>query len=224
MPDIRGLIDKEGLAIIEAPLMVRHLGYDGELAHKHRRNRPMLLKAVEGDPERIYLWHALGECELGLNRADAAEAAWRRGLEVLRPRTAEPGDALIYSDLLSLHFSDIGHTIGDAGELVEEANKNHHDDPLILWWTARQLSAQGRFADARSKLMRLLKFGPDGPAPGALGYDRALFGEWGYGLLGVCFLNEGRPDLALEWLSKAEAANPDNPEIRIKRALAEASL
>ena len=224
MPDIRGLVDKGGLAIIEAPLAIRHLGYDGEITHKHRRNHPMLLKAVEGDPERIYLWHALGECELGLNRPGAAEAAWRRGLEVLRPKPAEPGDALIYSDLLSLHYSDIDHRLIDAGELVEEANRNHRDDPLILWWTAQHLSGQGRFADARSSLRRLLKFGPDGPAAGTLGYDRALFGEWGYGLLGLCFLNEGRPDKALEWLSKAEAANPDNLEIRTKRALAEANL
>ena len=206
MPDIRGLVKQGGLAIIEAPLTIRHLGYDRDLTHKHRRDRPMLLKAVEADPERIYLWHALGACELGLNRAGAAEAAWRRGLEVLRPRTAEPGDALIYSDLLSLHFSDIGHPIGDAGELVDEANKNHQDDPLILWWTAQHFSGQGRFADARGRLVRLLEFGPDGPARGELGYDRALFGEWGYGLLGLCFLNEGRPDMALEWLSKAEAA------------------
>ena len=224
MPDIRALVKQDGLAIVEAPLSVRHLGYEGDLTHKHQRNRPMLLKAVEGDPERIYLWHALGECEMGLNGPEAAEAAWRRGLEVLRLRTAEPGDVLIYSDLLSLHFSDIGHTLDDAGGLVEEANKNHQEDPLIIWWTAQHLSGQGRFADARSRLVRLLEFGPDGPAAGKLGYDRALFGEWGYGLLGVCFLNEGRPDMALEWLSKAEAANPDNQEIRIKRALAESTL
>jgi tetratricopeptide (TPR) repeat protein len=224
MPDIRHLVDEAGLAIVEAPLTVRHLGYDGEITHKHHRNHPMLVNAVAGDPGRVYLWHALGECELGLNRAEAAEAAWRRGLEVLHQRAPAPGDALIYSDLLSLHYSDICHRLDDAENLVGEANRHHQDDPLILWWTAQHLSHQGRFSEARAKAAQLIEIGPDGPDAGHLGYDRALFGEWGYGLLGTCFLNEGRPDKALEWLSKAEAANPDNPEIRTKRALAEASL
>jgi hypothetical protein len=34
--------------------------------------------------------------------------------------------------------------------------------------------------------------------------------------------HEGRPDLALPWLARAEAGSPENLEIRTKRALAEA--
>jgi tetratricopeptide (TPR) repeat protein len=223
MPDVRRLTANGGGRIVDAPLAFEHLGYEGNLEAKHRRNLPLLRRAVEQDPERIYLWHALGEAELGLGNPVTAESAWRRGLAVVRTRTARPGDVLVYADLLDLHLSRQGQQLPDAVELAEEANHHHHDDPLVLWWTARLLAEEGDYAAAKHRLNRLLAYGPEGPSTrGSLGYDRKLFGAYAWAMLGVCSLAEGNPVRALEWLRRAEAADHSNPEIRVKRAYAEA--
>lgn len=221
MPDIRALIDRGDGKIVDAPLGFDHLGYEGDRTAKHRRNLPLLRRAVADDPGRVYLWHALGEAALGLNDLVGTEAAWRQGLAVLRQREPRPGDTLIYADLLDLHLSETGVSLPDAADLVEEAGRRHPDDPLVLWWTARHLASKGNFAEARACLERILAYGPNGPTHGELGYDRQLFGAYAWGLLGVCWLQEGEPGRALDWLRRAEAADRSNPEIRAKRAFAE---
>ena len=219
VPDLQAVIEKEGAIVVDAPLSVEHLGYEGDLHAKHRRNLPLLRRAVEEEPERIFLWHALGEAERGLNDADSAQHSWRRALAYLRGRAPRPLDALIYADLMDLHFSE--NALPDIDQLVAEASIRHADDPLVLWWSARHLAATADFEHARAKLERLLDFGADGSPEGVSGYDTRLFGEFGWALMGVCWLNEGNPDRAVEWLSRAEEANPDNLEVRTKRELAE---
>lgn len=224
LPDITALIEQGAGIIVPAPVAFDHLGYEGDLTHKHHRNLPLLRRAVAADPDRIYLWHTLGEALLGLGETPEAESAWRNGLEVVRQSEPHPGDALIYGDLLDLHLSDTGIVLPDATELIDEANKRHPGDPLVLWWTARHLAMNNHFADARTCLDTILAFGPDGPRHGNLGYDRQLFGAYAWGLLGTCWLQEGAPGQAVDWLRKAEAADPTNREYSTKRALAESML
>jgi len=221
VPDLQRIIEKENAAIVDAPLSIDHLGYEGDLQAKHQRNLPLLQRAVEEDAERIFLWHALGEAQLGLGDAKSAHGSWRKGLAYLRGRAPLPGDVLIYADLMDLHFSESERTLPDVDQLVTESNIRHADDPLVLYWTARHLAATGDFAQARAKLEQLLSHGPDGSLQGVLGYDTRLFDEFAWGLMGVCWLNEGDPESALVWLRRAEEANPDDLEIRTKRQLAE---
>jgi tetratricopeptide (TPR) repeat protein len=221
LPDIRAIVDRGEGKIVDTPLSFRHLGYDGDLTAKHRRNLPLLRRAVADDPMRVYLWHALGEAALGLNDRAGAETAWRRGLAVVRQRGPLPGDARVYADLLALHLSETGFSLPDAADLAEEAGRRHPEDPLVLWWTARFSLAQGSFAEARAHLDRILAYGPDGPTDGELGYDRGLFGAYTWALLGLCWLRENEPECASEWLRRAEAADSSNSEIRVKRAFAE---
>jgi tetratricopeptide (TPR) repeat protein len=224
LPDIRHLVAKGSGVVVEAPLSIDHLGYEGDRRVKHQRDLPLLRRAVVSDPERVFLWHALGEAEQALGNVEAAASAWRNGLQQLRRRPSRPGDVQIYSDLFDLHFADQGIALPDVEALLAEAAARHPDDPLVLWWTARHRASCGRFAAAREALQRLLHFGADGPGHGEVGYDRRLFGGFAWGLLGVCWFREGHPQRALEWLRLAEGAQPDNREIRVKRALAEAAL
>ncbi len=224
MPDITALLDRGDGKIVDAPLRFDHLGYEGDRTAKYQRDLPLLRRAVGEDPGRVYLWHALGEAALGLNDLAGAEAAWRQGLAVLRQRASNPLDALIYADLLDLYLSEKEVSSPDTAELVKEAGRRHRDDPLILWWTARHLASKGNFAEARACLERILVHGPNGPAHGGLGYDRQLFGAYAWGLLGVCWLQEGEPERALEWLRRAESADRSNLEIRTKRAFAESVI
>jgi tetratricopeptide (TPR) repeat protein len=217
LPDIRALVTNEGLSVGDAPLEIQHLGYDGDLSVKHHRNLPLLRRAVEESPERIYLWHELGEAQLGLGDPAAARAAWDRGLEVAATNRPTPGEARLLARRIELAL-DEGD---DPATLVARAETRHTDDPLVLWAAARFLVGERRYPEARRRLEQLLAFGPDGPPPGELGYDLGLFRELPLALAGVCRLEEGDPATGADLLRRAEAFAPDNPEIRLKRALAE---
>jgi tetratricopeptide (TPR) repeat protein len=169
VPAIRELVEHEGLRVGDAPLAIEHLGYEGDLRAKHRRNLPLLRRAVEENPRRIYLW----EAELALGDGHAAREAWDRGLEIARSMPPLAAEARLLARRVDLAL-DEGH---DPGELLARAEARYANDPLVLWATARRLVEERRYAEAQRRLERLLTFGPDGPPPGELGYDLGLFRE-----------------------------------------------
>jgi len=224
LPDIDALIADGTYTIADAPLAFEHLGYEGDITWKHRRNLPLLQRAVKHTPGRVYLWLTLGEALRGLDQFQEAEDAWRKGLAVLRKSPIEPADAIIFANLIDLHLSDASPQIDDILALVNEAVERFPDDPLIMWWKARYLASQLRYGEARTCLERVLTFGKKGGSQGALGYDRALFGAFSWCLMGTCHLKEGNKEEAVKWLRKAAEADPANLEYRTKLAYAAESL
>ena len=224
LPDILALTRKNGQDLAEAPLFFEHLGYEGDLSHKHRRNRPLLQQAVSDEPERIYLWLALGEAELGLGNADAAQDAWQQGLQVLRKQEPQTADAQIYGNLIDLELSRDDLRIPDIEGLVAEALQRYPRHPMILWQCARHAEANAELEKARALLFRLLDLKPDKASQMRSGYDRRLFGFLAWALLGVCYLLDGMPADAVKWLRLAHEAEPADLEVRTKLALAESRL
>ncbi len=216
--------DDDSLRIIDTPFHIEHHGYEGDLTHKHKRNLDMLIRAVIADPDRIYLRHALGECHMGLGNAEAAQKAWRTGLELLRYGPQDSGNALIYADILSLHFAENGLPQHDIDGLLEEALDTHGENPLILWYAARRYLECGRASDAESLLKQVEAMGPNGPQHTTLGYDLRLFGEYSWALLGSCALASQNYPTAANYFAMALASNPGNTEIRSKLQLTNARL
>src|SRR5690606_23075717 len=68
VPDIQARVDAGEGRVIETDLEIDHLGYDGDRTRKHRRDLPLLERAVRADPGRAYLWHALGVARMGLGQ------------------------------------------------------------------------------------------------------------------------------------------------------------
>ena len=221
MPDITALVDRGAGIVVDAALRFEHLGYDGDLRHKHRRNLPLLRRAVADNPARTYLWHTLGEALHGLGDEVRAEAAWREGLARVRVGAHDPADVLIYNNLLSLHLDENGVDLADAQDLLAEMDQRHRDDPLTIWVSARFLAAQGDFPGARSRAERLLELASTDLERRGLGYSRELFGAFPWALMGTCWLREGHPRRARDCLRRAEQADPTNLEIRVKRVVAE---
>ncbi len=208
-PDVLALVDRGAGRVVDAPLHIEHLGYEGDLSHKHERNLPLLRRAVAEWPERLYLHMTLGEAQFGLGDAEAAEQSWRAGLAQVRSRPPQPGDVLLYADLLDLHFAPSGTTLDDADALAGEMARRHADDPLTLWWTGRRDVECDRFDDARGKMRRLLEMGRSESSVAELGYDLGLFDVFPSSLLGTCCLREGDADAALEWFRRAESGSHD---------------
>ena len=222
MPDINRIVTNEQAHVIHTPIHIEHLGYEGNMSGKHQRNHGLLLQAVQDDPNRIYLWHALGECELGLGHIEDAENAWRQALAIVRAREAKPADALIYADLISLHFSGFELDVDDIDELVHEAESRHGSDPLVSWWRARHLISGGDFSRARKLLQVLVQGGAEKTKLPALAYDRRLFGAYSWALLGSCDMAEKAYSSAAVHLERALEDDPNNIEVRTKLDLARA--
>ena len=84
---------------------IDHLGYDGDQSAKYERNLPLLLKQVQADPDRLYLWWHLGTVYHGLGRLAEAEAAWREGVRVARGNSVRgPEEALCFIELAKLRL------------------------------------------------------------------------------------------------------------------------
>ncbi|MFT6956824.1 MAG: glycosyltransferase involved in cell wall biosynthesis [Halieaceae bacterium] len=221
-PAIMAIAERENKDIIHTAAKIEHFGYEGDLTHKHVRNRDMLLAAIAATPERIYLWHALGECELGLGNATQAEAAWREALARVRSAPSSPTNALIYCDLLAFHYTDTTAALADITELEAEASQHHSEDPLVAWYLARGHLVRGNTNSARALLQPLVAKRSGEPNDSVLGYDQRLFGEYAWALLGSCAIADEDYPEAREYFRKALVASPDSNELRTKLALAEA--
>lgn len=220
-PHLHDILARDRTArIIETPYRIEHFGYEGDLTHKHLRNANMLEQAVRNNPQRIYLWHALGECLVGLGDRAAAANAWHTGLTLVRGRPSRTEDALIYADLLSLHFDPAGPTLPDGDTLLAEARARHAEDPLILWYSARKHLAEENLAAARSECNTLLSMTPQDLLRAPLGYDKRLFRQFPWALLGSCALAENAHGEAVHCYERALADEPDNQELLTKLQLA----
>ena len=217
--DIDRIVADEGATVIEVPARIDHLGYDGDLTAKRRRNLPMLETAVTRDPARAYLWFDLGLSRLGLGDAEGAERAWSEGVRNLRERhRMGPVELLLWGELALLRM----RTGGPADELCDEMTRAFPDDPLTLWVRANQAMAELRWDDARSPLEALVAIDADALEHPVIAYDRGLFGEWAYQALGAVHFHLGDDAEAARWFAAAAAAAPDNPEYALKHRLAAA--
>jgi tetratricopeptide (TPR) repeat protein len=220
VPDLRTVMEREGLTIGDSEVEMVHLGYEGEQEHKHRRDLPLLLAAVAERPGRSYLWHRVGRAHAGLGHPSDAEAAWERGVEVVRAQDrVEPIDALVYADLVACRLR--GRP--DASRpVVEEMAERFPDEHLGRWASAQQAMVDGRYSDAIEPLEALASVDADALVHPCLAYDRRLFGEWAYHVLGLCWFQLGEPAAAASWLGRALQANPGEREYEVKLQLAEA--
>lgn len=218
VPDIHAVMEREGAAVATSEVEVDHLGYEGDLGHKHHRDLPLLVEAVGRHPGRSYLWHRLGRAWLGLGDEGAAEAAWEQGVEAVRAEEApKPVDVLAYADL-ALHRLARSQ---DCHDLIGEMARRFGDDHLVRWARAQQAMLVGRYEEALTPLMALAGVDPDALVHPCLAYDQRIFGELAYHGLGTCWFHLGDHDTAASWFARAEEASAA-PEYRVKRQLAEA--
>ena len=219
LPALAEVCEREGRAVGESPVALDHLGYEGDLSHKHRRNLPLLRARLAVDPAHVYSWDHLGTTLLGLGDEAAAEDAWRRGVEaVRRAPTVTPVEGLPY-----LHLARFLVERGrDALALLDEACRRFPDDHSLAWLRARCLTDTGDYAGAMPLFARLAAIDPDTLAGGQVAYDASIFGAQAYAALGFCAFRLGRYADSAAQYARAEALAPGDIAIRTRRMLAEA--
>lgn len=215
---IKAVAREENLEIGDIDLLLEHDGYEGDQAAKHERNLPLLLAQVELDPDRSYLWDHIGRIHAAEGRQDEARTAWEEGRRrTLRRDVPLPTDVLIYCDLINANL----FVARPDGSLVDEADALFPDNIAILWLGALDAEARGAFAQVVERIDRLLAVGSVAATCQSLAVDERTLGEWAFHLRGLARYKLGDAAGAAQDFAAAEACDPDNPEYRVKRQLAE---
>lgn len=218
-PSVLAVCEADGKRIGESPVKMIHVGYEGDLTHKHRRNLPLLERYVRADPDRVYCWWQLGEALLGLEKNAEADAAFIEGIATAK-RLRRSQDRIEASLCYQARAQLALESGVPARDIVDEGLANHPGDQLLRYSKARVLTDAGEYEAALGILGELRRHHPDRFFDPELAYDRRIFGEFAESLTGLACFRAGRFAEAAEAYERAAAFAEDNTAYRARAAVA----
>lgn len=149
-------IDEQKIKTETVDITINHLGYGkGEQEKKYNRNRPLLLKELEENPDDFEMLYFLcrnhyldGRYEIALNYGEKALSAVEREKKGVWYYHIKNKVAQVY-----LKSGDEAKALKLFRELVEEKN----DDPLNHFAYGQALSVSGQYEEAEPYLLYFLK-------------------------------------------------------------------
>jgi glycosyltransferase involved in cell wall biosynthesis len=223
VPSIHAAAQREGqLVTVSDMLTIDHLGYEGDQRHKHERNEPILLAALEEHPERVFYYDHLARIYEDLGRDDEAVAMWTRGIEMARARTTpDHDDRLLWIDLI-VHALARDRIDADLPMLVDEALERFPGVPALELAAARLEFVTGDPERGARRAEWITSLSIDDVIATGSSYDERVLGEWAWNVLGLCRFALGDDDAAAEAFARAERVAPHIPEYAVRRRVAEA--
>jgi Flp pilus assembly protein TadD len=209
---MQGLVAKakrEGRIFGDSPFSIMHLGYEGDLSHKHRRNLPLLVEAARNQPNRVYHRQQLTEIYGALGEMEKAFAAFREAIDIVKSRENDKqrADASLCAHSLALVLIARGE---DALPVIEEGLAVYPGHKALSFLRAKEFVRLGRHAEALPILDALVAEGAGGFRDPLVAYDRRIFGELAEQLRGVALLRLGRSEEAADAFERAAAAAPED--------------
>lgn len=214
LPDLSLLQREAGARVVDTSAKLVHLGYDGEMTAKYRRNLPLLLASVERDPDRSYYWKDLANTLAGLGRIEDAITVSGRGLA--RTTVSGPAGRAMRSALIHTHARLRVQRGEDVRDLIETGLALHPENWSLLFLRARARINSGALEAALDDLRLLLVQNPETVLDDVLAHDRRIFGAYAHDLMGVALLRLGDRAEAAEAFARAAAAAPEVQEYRVK--------
>lgn len=214
-PDLDALAQAFGAKTIDSPAALIHLGYEGDLTAKHRRNLPLLEVAVEANPERLYYWNHLAETLGALGKVREAIATADAALT----RSGHRDDAGSRTMRAALAATSARFRLAvceNALPLTELGLELHPGDPWLTFLNGKALLEAGREEESAAIAKRLLAIDAETYCDPDFSYDRRIFGAYAHDLMGVALLRMGRKEAAARAFAQAAKAAPDDPSYRIK--------
>ncbi|MBS0321899.1 MAG: glycosyltransferase [Proteobacteria bacterium] len=203
--------------IADSEVALDHLGYDGDLAHKHRRNLPLLEARLAREPGHVYCLDQLGVTREALGDAAGAEAAYREAIAALRAtgstRLAESAPYLHLAHLLRAQQRD-------ADAVIDEGRTRYPGHHALDWLRAASFVEQRRDAEAIPLLQALAAIDAATLPAAGLAFDASIFGAQAHAALGLCYGRLGRLAESAAHYARARDLAPDDLEIRAKHAVA----
>jgi len=225
LANVRRVCESDGLTIGQADTEIQHLGYEGDLSRKHERNLPILARAVEDDPDRVYYWWHLGETQAATGDTALAVEALRTALDTAGRTGTERGrlEAVLAAHALARVHLEAGDASAAAAAL-DRGLEMRPENPALLLLKGRALIDIGQYDEALSLLTRLPIDKPDAFFDPDMAYDLRVFGEWPLDLIGVAEFRQAHYAEARDaFAAAAVAANsPDAAKYRAKATVAAA--
>lgn len=201
-----------------------HLGYDGDQAHKHERNLPLLMTAIEEDPKRVYLRYHLGSTLQALGRDQEAARWLREGME-LASRDDVPDQSLVEGTMCAQILAEIELASGKPQAALETVAAGHAlfgENLALHWLQARCLVAARQVQPALALLEPISEIDADTFFDERIAYEKSLFREDVHGLIGAARFHAGDYAGACESYASALAFAPSSAELKAKFALSKA--
>ena len=214
-PDLQSVMQSDGKTIGVSNIEIKHVGYEGDMLRKYRRNLPLLEEAVKTAPERVFLWTDMGEALAGLGRSeDAMRACWRAvELAAASPEQKQKLDAILaWKRLIALSANEPGH----AADLALRASAIYPDSPSLQFDLAHALFAAHRTSEVFPILEALTAVDAETIADPVTAFDKRIFGEWAYDLMGAAYARLGQRAEAAAAFGRAAQIAPGNPAYRAK--------
>lgn len=221
MPAVEALRDAGAGRIVDVDATITHLGYEGDLAPKHRRNLPLLRAAVEREPQRLYYWNHLAETLEATGEVGEATEVSARGLALARAKPQTPGVRMMTAVLALTHARLLRATHADGLAAVEEGLAAKPGHRGLRFLKARLLVDRGAQEEALALLDALRFSDPSEVADPEIAYDERIFGAHAHELAAVALLRLGRKAEAAAAFRLAAAAEPDDASYRLKAAALE---
>ena len=184
LPSVLAVCSADGKSVADSNFALQHVGYEGDLRHKHARNLPLLEQAVKERPDRLYCWYHLGETLAGVGQLDSAEQALRRGIAIGRKRNTSTDRAEV-----TLCYQRLATVIAERGcdprDIIMEGLRNKADDHCLRLLAAK---AEIDFGNSESILPELAALATIDAASffdPLIAYDRRTFNLWPHALTGV---------------------------------------
>jgi tetratricopeptide (TPR) repeat protein len=215
LPNLEKLKGTPNSEIIEVDAELMHLGYEGDLTHKHRRNLPILRRMVQEWPDRLYYWLDLAQALRGLGEVDEARETCLQGLEIARIQTSPSSKSI--AAMIAMNLAALKIKNGeDALATIQLGLDFEPGQPTLQFQMARVQINAGQFDEAIAILDQLIKLGPNGFTHPITSVDERLFGAFAYDLKSLALIRMGRRAEATECLKLASAMEPSEMSYRVK--------
>jgi glycosyltransferase involved in cell wall biosynthesis len=211
LPSVLGVCATDGKLIGTSTVALHHVGYEGDLSHKHRRNLPLLEQAVKEQPNRLYCWYHLGETLAELGRREAAERALLRGIAIAQERNTaqDRAEATLCYQRLAKQIAERGD---DPRPIISAGLQNRPDDYCLRLIGA---NAEIKFGDPAAAMPELAALGEIDAEiffDPLIAYDRRTFSLWPHALMGVANMRLGCFAEAEAAFTRAAASRDASPE------------
>ncbi len=213
-PDLDAIQRETGARIIDVAATLIHLGYDGDMEAKYRRNLPLLQAAVLRDPDRVYYWNDLAYTLAGLGEIDEAIAISDEGLARAEP--TDRSSRVLRSMLVHTNARLRAQRGEDVRDLVEAGLALYPANWSLRFVRARALIDAGQPEAALADLEALAGQDAAMLCDDHLGHDQRIFGCYAHDLTGVALLRLGDRAGAAAAFTRASVAAPDVQEYRVK--------
>jgi glycosyltransferase involved in cell wall biosynthesis len=214
-PDLQLVMQSDDKTLGASNIEIKHVGYDGEMLGKYRRNLPLLEEAVKANPERVFLWADMAEALAGLGRSeDATRACWHAvELAAASHEHKQKLDAIMaWKRLIALSANEPNHAV----ELARRASAIYPDSPSLQFDLAQALFAARQTDEVFPILDALTAIDAEAIVDPITAYDMRIFGEWAFDLMGAAHARLGQNAEAAAAFGRAAQLAPDNRAYRAK--------